>query len=168
MRLAIVTLVLCTAVCSRCSADDTALEPLDIRTRSILVFRECLLDLVDADLNSALRHIADGSGGSTYQINRKAPTFNEEENGERKNVKAFITKNFPRVESIHDDFSDILFSRTMKQPETITVIDKADGSEREGLLYAMAIKIPDVSDTRPIELKFVAVGKLLYWVPFGW
>jgi len=150
-------------------AADTAEDPkpLDTRTRCIVLFRECLLDIVGKNAKGLFPKIADGGGKRSFRINKTTQSLSPDLKRELEDG-SFFERNFPQSSAIEQSFDKILFAELETDQEEVTVRSPEDNSGQEGRLHTITIKIPGIEDPRFTTLRFVEVGGKLYWVPFGW
>jgi hypothetical protein len=164
-------LVSVTALCL-CStavfADDT-FQPLDTRTRCIVLFRECLVLIDHKDIDGIFEIIADG-GASDFKLYPDPDSLSPELKQERQDVDRFIERNFRSASLLNHSFYKIQFSDLATAEEMVTVINTVNNKRADAKLHSMKIrvKIPDKDRHESVELRFLETAEDIYWIPIGW
>ena len=160
----LITLGLYTSVSE---ADDEDLLPLDTRTRCVVLFRECLLDIADKDAEAIFRKIADGSGRS-FRIYKSPTALSPDLKRELQDHEKFFKRNFPHSTEITRSFDRIRFSSLKTRKEAVAVRNGDDASTQKGKLHVINVKIPEIEKQEFRNIRFIEIADKLYWVPFGW
>ena len=140
---------------------------MDTRTRCIVLFRECVVLIAKKDMDAVFSNIADGSG-ARFRFSSDRQSLSPDLKREIEDVDQFFKHNFPHSPAVNRRFNEILFSKLHTAKEPVTLKNVAIKTEHQGKLHRIRIKIPEVDDRRFSELRFVEVGRRIYWIPFGW
>ena len=164
--LALVTAILFTSI--DVSADDM-FQPLDTRTRCIVLFRECLVLIAQKDVDGVFEIIADG-GASDFKLYPDPASLSPELKQERQDVDRFVERNFRSASLLHSSFYKIQFSDLVTAREMVRVINTANNKTADAKLHSMKIraKIPDKDRHESVELRFLETAEDIYWIPIGW
>lgn len=148
-------------------ADDT-FQPLDTRTRCIVLFRECLVLIDHKDIDGIFEIVADGSASNFRRYpdpDSLSPELKQKRQDER-----FIERNFRSASLLSRSFYKIEFSDLTTAKEMVSVINTANNKKVDAKLHSMKIrvKIPDTDRHESVELRFLETAEDIYWIPIGW
>ena len=131
-------------LCSTPVFADDMFQPLDTRTRCIVLFRECLVLIDQKDVDGVFEIIADG-GASDFKLYPDPASLSPELKQERQDVDRFIERNFRSASLLHGSFYKIQFSDLSTSREMVRVINTANNKTADAKLHSMKIrvKIPD-------------------------
>jgi hypothetical protein len=148
---------------------DDMFQPLDTRTRCIVLFRECHVLIDQKDIDGIFEIVADG-GPSGFKLYPDPDSLSPELKQERQDVDRFIERNFRSASLIHRSFYKLQYSDLTTAKEKVTVINTANDKKADAKLHLMKIKlkIPDKDRYETVELRFLQIAEDIYWVPIGW
>ncbi|MDA9858769.1 hypothetical protein N9D23_11675 [Rubripirellula sp.] len=143
-------------------------QPLDTRTRCIVLLRECLVLIENKDVNGIFKKIADG-GVKNFKLTNSPESFPPKMKQEIQDVDRFFKRNFRAAPVLQKAFNDLQYSELVTAKELVPVSIATD-KKAEAKLHTIKIKIRIPDEDRPEfgELRFLEIGDNLYWVPFGW
>jgi hypothetical protein len=143
-------------------------QPLDTRTRCIVLFRECLVLIENKDVNGIFKKIADG-GAKNFKLTNSPESFSPKMKQEIQDVDRFFKRNFRAAPVLQKTFNDLQYSELITAKELVPVSIATD-KKSEAKLHTIKIKIRIPDEDRPEfgELRFLEIGDNLYWIPFGW
>ena len=156
-------------LCSTTVFADDMFQPLDTRTRCIVLFRECLVLIDQKDVDGIFEIIADG-GASDFKLYPDPASLSPELKQERQDVDGFIERNFRSASLLNRSFYKIQFSDLTTANKMVTVINTANDQKDEAKLHSIKIKIkvPDTDRHESVELRFLEIAEDIYWIPIGW
>jgi hypothetical protein len=143
-------------------------QPLDTRTRCIVLLRECLVLIENKDVNGIFKKIADG-GVKNFKLTNSPESFPPKMKQEIQDVDRFFKRNFRAAPVLQKTFNDLQYSELITAKELVPVSIATD-KKAEAKLHTIKIKIRIPDEDRPEfgELRFLEIGDKLYWIPFGW
>ena len=151
------------------SAEDV-FQPLDTRTRCIVLFRECLVRIEQKDIDGIFEIVADGKAQS-FRLYPNSESLLSELRQERSDVDRFIERNFRSASLLNESFRELEFSELTTTKKMVSLMDNANSNKKvDAKLHSLKIKvkIPDKDRHETAELRFLEVAEELYWIPIGW
>ncbi len=147
------------------------MRPLDMRTRCLVLFRECLVLAETKDANGLLIRVADG--GESGRIELLPEPLPEVIKRDMRDRDAFIKKYFKSAPYVYQKFDSMLFSQRLFTSEDSVTIKK-EGIQKTGHVHSIHVRIPGIKESGFDEhdthgtIRFLEIGGKLYWLPFGW
>lgn len=143
-------------------------QPLDTRTRCIVLFRECLVLIDKKDVNGIFKKIADGDA-KNFKLAHYHDSFSPKMKQEIQDVDGFFKRNFRAAPVLQKTFTDLQYAELVTAAGSVPVSIATD-KKAEAKLHTIKIKIRIPDEDRPEfgELRFLEIGDNLYWIPFGW
>ena len=155
-------------LCSNAIFAGDTFQPLDTRTRCIVLFRECLVLIDHKDIDGIFEIVADG-GASNFRRYPDPDSLSPELKQKRQDER-FIERNFRSASLLSRSFYKIEFSDLTTAKEMVSVINTANNKKVDAKLHSMKIrvKIPDTDRHESVELRFLETAEDIFWIPIGW